>query len=392
MNQKLNLPCVLFAGHGAWHLNTVAVFAAKRGLLSGAWFGSKRVEGIPPGSYRRIWPYYIAQKVFQKLPFTNLEERMRWINLPFYDAWMRGQSLSCRCNVVQGAMGACKPLFAMAARSSQPVLKVFDAPNSHPENFWKIWQNESDRFCPGYRIPFPKSTVRRITQEIQSADMVLCPSEFVRDSMVSHGVDPQKCFVHSFGADLEVFNPRAELPSIPTFITVGSICLRKGHQYLFPAFRALKESFPNARLVCVGEVRPDFQDEWPKWVGTFEHVPHISHADLSHRLRSATGFVFPSLEEGFARVLSEAMASGLPIIATHESGATTVMQHGVHGLVVKPRDEVGLTGAMEQLITDPQLNLHMGLKAFHDIASQNSWEDYTNKLFREYEHRLVSLA
>lgn len=391
MNQEVESPQIIFAGHGAWHLNTTATFAAKKSMLAGAWFGSKRAAGIPADVYRRVWPYFLAHKIFHHLPFSDLEEWMRSVNLPFYDAWILRQKLPVRCNVVQAPMGACKPLFALASQSPKRILKVFDAPNSHPENFRNIWQSEADKFCPGYRIPFSKSTVRRITQEIHSADLVLCPSDFVRDSMVARGVDQKKCFVNPFGADLKVFQPRTTLPPSPTFVSVGSICLRKGHQYLFPAFRDLKKSFPNARLVCVGEARMDFRNEWPKWVGSFEHVPYMSHDKLSVLLQNATGFVFPSLEEGFARVLSEAMASGLPIVATYESGATTVMRHGVHGLVIKSRDQVALTTAMQDLISNSEQNLQMGQRAFHDIASQNSWESYCGILFDEYERRLREL-
>ena len=107
------------------------------------------------------------------------------------------------------------------------------------------------------------------------------------------------------------------------------ICLRKGRQYLFRAFELVKRRLPDAELICVGQYKSDFRRERPRWEGTFRHIHHLSHPDLSALFQTCTAFVFPSQEEGFARVISEAIGSGLPIIASHESGATTLVRDGI---------------------------------------------------------------
>ena len=108
-------------------------------------------------------------------------------------------------------------------------------------------------------------------------------------------------------------------------------------------------------------------------------------------LQSATAFVFPSLEEGFARVLAEAMGAGLPIIATHESGASTLVQSGVQGILVPPRSIDTLANAMIQVATDRDLNERMGDAAYEVGAVRNSWQDYGDRLLAEYERRLARL-
>ena len=373
-------PRVLIGAMLKWYLHRTAKAFENRDALSGYWVSNANATAVR--SYRRIWPYHLLKKPFYHLPFAQLEEQTRWWFLPAYDSWMARQEIPPDCNVVMGPMGSCESLFRLADSCGRRVLKVFDAPNSHPRLYSRLWQDECDRFLPGYRIPFPRWAVERISREIGAADLVLCPSTFVKESMVAQGVPPEKCHIRHFGVDSMVFRPREEIPESPVFVSVGSLCLRKGHPYLFQAFARLKESHPAARLICVGGVRPDFVNEWSVWKSKVEHHSFLSHPELADLLKGATAFVLVSVEEGFARVLSEAMAAGLPLIATHESGATTVLRDGVQGLVVPARDSASLHQAMERLAEDRSMNRRMGAAALEAGAVRNTWQDYGDDLLR----------
>ena len=381
-------PKTLIAGMGSWHLGHTAREFEKLDALSGYWVSNSSRSGVSEHKYRRIWDYHLAQKLFYHLPFPNLEEEMRWINLSFYERWIASQSLPEGTNVVQGPMGSCEVLFRLAAQSGRKVLKVFDAPNSHPTNLVGYWQRECDLYAPGYRVPMCLAARSRINRELEQADLILCPSNFVRDTMVLNGIPASKCFVSHFGVDTSIFTPRTDLPPDPTFVCVGSICLRKGHQYLFRAFEQLKQKMPGARLICVGGVRPDFKQEWKRWEGTFEHHRSLPHAEISKLFSSATAFILASVEEGFARVLSEAMACALPIIATYETGATTVIRDGQEGFVVPARNVPALTESMISAATNREQNLEMGRKALLTGATANTWADYAKRLHDEYARRL----
>jgi glycosyltransferase involved in cell wall biosynthesis len=375
-NSLLTMPCVLICAMLKWHLHHTAKAFENSGALAGYWVSNANISRVASSRYRRIWPYHLLKKPFYHLPFPNLDEWTRWLLLPAYDVWVRSQKLPDECNVVMGPMGSCLPLFEMADKQDRRILKVFDAPNSHPQTFARLWQDECDRFMPGYKIPFPEWAVERISREIEEADLVLCPSDFVKESMVEHGVEEAKCFVRHFGVDTSIFRPREVAPERPLFVSVASVCLRKGHQYLFPAFRRFKETHPDARLVCVGGLRPDFRREWPKWRDDVEHHPFMHHEGIAALLKTATAFVLASVEEGFARVLSEAMAAGLPVIATHETGITTVAVHGVDAWVIPARDEEAIHQALWRLTEDRGLNESMGKNARMIGNESNTWQDY----------------
>jgi glycosyltransferase involved in cell wall biosynthesis len=384
-------PKILFSGMTNWYLNHTARESHHFGCLSGYWMGSKRPDGVPKEKYKRVWPYYVAQKPFYHFAPSDMEERMRWVNLPFYHAWVRRQKLPSDTNVVQGPMGSCESLFGLADASGRRVLKVFDAPNSHPTSHFGYWQRECDLYFPGYEVPGMRTARPRINREIEMADLILCPSEFVRDSMVANGIPADKCFISHFGVNTEIFKKRKTLPEVPKFVYVGSLTLRKGQQYLLRAFEKVRAFDPRAELICVGSMRKDFKKEMERWQGKFTWIPGMPHAELANLLTNSTAFVMPSLEEGFARVLSEAMAAGIPILASYESGATTVIRNGVEGYVLQPRNIDSIAEAMIDMIKNREKNMQMGEASYIAGAASNTWRDYTKRLLTEYEKRLSHL-
>src|SRR5947209_6410482 len=106
---------------------------------------------------------------------------------------------------------------------------------------------------------------------------------------------------------------------------------------------------PGAELIVCGGQYPDFQKLFCRWRNLFIHKQGLPHAELSKLMQSCTAFVFPSIEEGFARVIAEAMACGLPIIATHNSGASTVVENGKEGFIVPARSADAVYERMKEL-------------------------------------------
>ena len=378
-------PKVLLATPGAWYLRQTAKALEQRNALAGMWISDKNSAVISAEHYRRCWPFHLAMKPFFHLAPQIWEERAFYAFFPIWKAWFNSQAKP-DCNVVHSIMGFATEPFDVAEKIG--ALKVVDCPNSHPTTYVGYWQRECDLWCPGERVPIPRWVFARMNRELERADLVLCPSNFVRDTMVLNGLPAEKCFVNPFGVNTDIFKCRTEPPANPKFVSVGTICVRKGHQYLFRAFERVKKQLPNAELVCVGNLKTDFRKELPRWQGTFTHIPNLAHAELAKLLADCTAFVMPSLEEGFARVLSEAMAAGLPLLASYESGATTLVQDGEEGIIVRARDPHHIAEAMLRVATDKNLCQRMGEAAHKKGAISNTWQDYGDRLLAEYQRRL----
>lgn len=388
METSLDSPRIWLGCAGSWYLRNTAKAFHERGALAGLWISDKNRTGIPGDLYRRCWRFHLAMKPFYHLTPQIWVEHAFYAFFPLWKQWFFAQRFP-ECNVVQAIMGYATEPFDVAEKTG--ALKVVDCVNSHPTSYFGYWQRECDLWCPGEKVPIPRWMFARMNRELDRADIILCPSTFVRDTMVANGLPASKCFINPFGVNNTIFTPRQAAPAKPRFVAVGTICLRKGFQYLFRAFEIVKKKFPDAELICVSGYKTDFRKERPRWEGTFTHIEFLNHQALSELLSTCTAFVFPSCEEGFARVIPEAMAAGLPIIATHESGATTLVEDGVEGYIV-PRAPEAIAEAMIRVAEDPQRNFAMGEASHRKGSVKNTWQDYGDRLIAEYARRLALRA
>jgi glycosyltransferase involved in cell wall biosynthesis len=378
-------PRVLLACCGSWHLRPAARALFERNALAGLWISDKNSSNIPRPAYRRCWPFHLAMKPLYHFAPQICQERLFYGYMPLWMAWLNTQRWP-RCNVVNAVMGYATELFDVAERYG--ALKVVDCANSHPTSYFGIWQRECDLWCPGESVPIPRWMFARMNRELERADLIIVQSQFAKESMVYNGIPAEKVVINPMGVDISIFKKRTEVPATPRFICVGTICLRKGHQYLFRAFEIVKSKLPQAELICCGGYKCDFRQERKKWEGKFIHITHLPPAKLATLLQTCTAFVFPSQEEGIARAQIEALASGLPVVGTHEGGATTLVEDGVEGFIVRGRDPADIAQAMIASAEDRDRNRRMGEAAYLKGAVNNSWQDYGDRLLEAYRRRL----
>jgi len=345
---------------------------------------------IPADKYHRCWPFHLAMKPFYHLAPKYYWEEAFYAFVPIWSRWVRKQPLP-ECNVVQAIMGLGTEIFDRADKTG--ALKVVDCPNTHPTSYYGFWQRECDIWCPGEKVIVPRKMFARMNRELERSDLIIVQSKFAKESMIYNGIPENKVFINPMGVDTTVFKQRKEIPSTPRFISVGgAITLRKGYQYLFRAFELVKKEIPNAELICVGRYKYDFRAERSKWEGTFTHHLELPQSRIAELLQASTAFVFPSQEEGISRAQIEALAAGLPVIGTHEGGATTIVENGVEGFIVEGRNPRQIAEAMIKLATDKELNRRMGEAAYRRAGMGNTWQDYGDRLLAEYERRVAAPA
>ena len=163
---------------------------------------------------------------------------------------------------------------------------------------------------------------------------------------------------------------------------VGRLIERKGPEYAIRAVAELRRQGRAARLTIVGEGadRPRLE-ALVKELGLFgvvELAGALSHDAVAEHYRSASVLLMPAVtdwkgeQEGFGMVLVEAMASGLPVVATRSGGIPDVVTDGITGLLVPERDAAALAAAAARLLVDPALATRLATAARADLDDRFS--------------------
>ncbi|HMF89066.1 MAG TPA: glycosyltransferase family 4 protein [Candidatus Angelobacter sp.] len=189
-------------------------------------------------------------------------------------------------------------------------------------------------------------------------------------------VPPEKVIVtRGAGVDIDAFYPSALLEGLPVVLLASRMLWIKGIMEFVEAARLLRAKGIMARFVLAGDTDPSNPTCVPRqklleWQDSGE-VEWWGHQEVMVDVyRQASLVCLPSWGgEGIPKVLMEAAASGLALITTDVPGCRDIVQDGINGIVVPPRDRAALAGAIEELLKDPVLRLSMGRRS-REIATR----------------------
>ncbi len=204
-------------------------------------------------------------------------------------------------------------------------------------------------------------------------DLWVANSEAVRqDTARQEGVDPVRIRVIPNGVDTDRFaatldrravRHRLGLPEEgPLLLTVSNLIHYKGYGTLLQAVPLVTQIHPTARFLLAGDgpMRPEMERRIAaaRLAGSVRLLGERS--DVPDLLQAADHLVHPSDEEGFPNAILEAMAAGLPVVATRVGGTPELVVDGVTGILVPPRSPADLAAAVCRLLADPGLARRLG--------------------------------
>jgi glycosyltransferase involved in cell wall biosynthesis len=225
---------------------------------------------------------------------------------------------------------------------------------------WPGWEEQttSDRIIGLYR--------QRMAWLLQISDIYLCPSQTVaRDLADCRGFDPARVRLVPYGISGVLLQPPR--PVVGRVLFAGAAGLRKGLPYLAQAAAILKQRRPEIEIVIAGEVTLRVRSQPETSNLTF--LGALNRKAMADEFARADLFCLPSLAEGSATAIFEALANGLPTIATDSSGS--VVEHGVEGLIVPERDGPAIAEAVERIAGDRALRNAMSKAALATAERYN---------------------
>lgn len=223
----------------------------------------------------------------------------------------------------------------------------------------------------------------RLEAALGALGLVLTPSEAMRDYLVAHGMPAGRIRVVPHGMATRVGDPPPIREGGPLVVAAaGQVEHWKGFDVLVEACALASEPL---RLVVYGE-------------GSLRHELAAGAARLgvdadfpgqvpegAERLAAADVVAVSSRAENAPLVLLEAMASGIPVVATRVGGVPELVEHGVSGLLVPPEDPSALAAAFDSLARDPSLRARLGRGGLDLVATRFRPEDAARALVAVYQ-------
>jgi colanic acid/amylovoran biosynthesis glycosyltransferase len=229
-------------------------------------------------------------------------------------------------------------------------------------------------------VPEMEPYASRLPEVLARVSAVHCVSESLKREAIAFGLDPAKAWVARPAVDPELFRPAARNGGdeggrdgdVLRVVTVGWLRWEKGHEYALEAIRTLVDRDVPVELEILGAVpigRRNQLDERARVLHTVADLGLEGHvrlrgeatsAEISRRLRASDVLLHAALIEGIPNAIVEAMACGVPVVATNCGGVPEAVTDGVEGFLVAPRHPEKMAESLLRLREEHGLRKRMG--------------------------------
>ena len=259
--------------------------------------------------------------------------------------------------------------------------------------------------CSGFPksfLGYGKKFLQKTTFKL--ADVIFAMSEDMKIDLMELGCPEEKIIVHYYGTDVKRFklNHDYREQKKSKYLIISGFAPQKGHLFLLKAFRQAYEKNKNIELTIVGDGSE--RDKILSFVeqnnmNNYVHVlPFVTYASTEHLQHFAEHdvFIHPSLtdtngdKEGIPGAIVEAMAAGLPIIATEHAGIPYVIQNNITGILVKEWDIEALKEAILKLAVDAKLRKVLGISGQNFALSNLDLFEKEKKLEQTYDRLILN--
>ncbi len=219
-------------------------------------------------------------------------------------------------------------------------------------------------------------------------DHVIAVSHDVKRKICRSGIGEDKVTVIHNGVDISRFCPSRSNKCGYNILWVGRMASEKGLEYLLQALKHISGQVPECMLTLVGDGQ--LRQELERTVNNLGLQTHVSfegvrpHSSVSEYFRKADIFVLPSLREGFGIVLIEAMASGVPVIASRIGGIEDIVEDGVQGFLVEPKNAEQIAEKAMFLFAHEDVRRSFGEAGRKRVEESFTWEKMAEKTLDVY--------
>jgi glycosyltransferase involved in cell wall biosynthesis len=333
---------------------------------------------LPANRWKSIPAAEHIGMAFRKIPALRHRGYYSYIKDNLFDALARKYLVPCDVFHAWGNYA----LYSIPVARRLGAKVVIERGSTHAYFQDTILKDEFERYGVKVQLAHPQ-IIEKGLQEIEEADKVIIPSEFVKRTFLENNVAEEKLAVSPYGFDATHFKPSKKMDDVFRVLLVGNIGIQKGVHYLLEAWKDLK--LPNSELVLIGRIEEEMEAVLKKYEGIFTTRGHLKHEELYLEYGQASVFILPSLQEGSALVSYEAMACGIPSIVTTNTGS--VIRDGEDGFIIPIRDVDAIKEKILHRYENPDHGKQLGNTA-QQYVQRFTWGQYTSNIIDVYKSLL----
>jgi glycosyltransferase involved in cell wall biosynthesis len=264
-------------------------------------------------------------------------------------------------------------------------IKILERGSTHIEFQHDILKEEYKLHGIKPKLPSKEIILKEI-KEYTMADYICVPSEFVKRTFINKGFNEERIIKIPYGVDLKNFYKFKDKIIKKTFriICVGTVSIRKGALYLLKAFEEL--NLYNSELLMIGNIDDDIYPLIKKYYKNknINFIKPIKQNKLINFYNSSDLFITCSIEEGLSMVQAQAMACGLPVVCTTNTGGDEIIDQNKSGYILPIRNIDILKEKINYFYNNPEIRIVMGKNALEKANNFLSWENYGKKMIKFY--------
>lgn len=337
--------------------------------------------GIRPENITSLLIHEIHNRIWRKIsPFTESFFNPQYMIFELYDRHA-ARHLRAPGDIFVGLSGC--SLHSLRAARRVGAKTVLERGSSHMLYQRKILEEEYRKFGLEKAVVHPK-VVERELQEYQEADYISIPSTYVKETFVRQGIPAAKLIQTPYGVDLSNFFPVPKPDKTFRIIHCGALSIRKGIPYLLQAFSEL--GLKDAELWLIGSITEEVKPFLRRFAASNIILKgQFPETELYKYMSQGSVFCLASIEEGLAMVQPMAMACGLPVICTTNTGGADIVREGRDGFILPIRDVGALKEKILYFYEHPEACRTMGESALRRVQAGFSWADYAGKMIAAYQ-------
>ncbi len=272
------------------------------------------------------------------------------------------------------------------------IISFSERPSSHTRYVYEVTARENSRLgieiSEKHYAAFKHEILEREEAEFESADFLLCPSDFVVETFINKGYNRAKMKRHQYGCDLKKFTPdgRRDQEDRPFhMIYIGECNPLKGLHFALEAWVKSSACQTGKFSICGPAFVPKYKQVLQNYLDhpSVEHVGYVR--DLPAFIRQSDALVMPSLAEGSSLATYEGRACGAVLLASHASGA--VCEHQVNALVHEAGNIQMLKEQIELLANNSNYLKQLRGNSLETL-NELSWDHASNLLYNIYREVL----